>query len=371
MAERGEVSGQMGFRWPVGGILPAPDPRMPESRLFLNQRYTFSNFVVGPSNRLAHAAALACVQGPGAVYNPLFIHGAVGLGKTHLVQAICHAAIKKNSGMKIVYLSCESFVNDFISAMQSGTLENFRAYYRTVDMLIVDDIHFLAHKEGSQEEVFHTFNSLYNTERQIVLSSDSPPKDIPTLEERLVSRFKWGLVARIDAPSFETRVAILKNKALMLGRELPDKVAHYLAENIDSNVRELEGAVIKVTGLASVEKSEITIDTARTAVSDSAPRKEKQYKIEEIRDAVAEYFNVKASDLHARKRNKSIVVPRQICMYLARKLTDYSLEEIGGFMGGRDHSTVLYAEDKIAAKYKNSHEISVTIDEIVQSLKNG
>ena len=204
-----------------------------------------------------------------------------------------------------------------------------------------------------------------------MLSSDSPPKDIPTLEERLVSRFKWGLVARIDAPAFETRVAILKKKASVLGRDLPDKIAHYLAENIDSNVRELEGAVIKLTGLASLEKGEITLDTARAAVSDSAPRKEKQYKIEEIRDAIAEHFNVKTSDMLARKRNKSIVIPRQICMYLARKLTDYSLEEIGGFMGGRDHSTVLYAEEKIAAEYKNSHETSIAIDEIVQTLKNG
>lgn len=364
-------SGQLGFRWPAEAIVPSPETRTSGDGLYLNRRYTFENFVVGPSNRLAHAATLSASQSPGSAYNPLFLHGLSGLGKTHLMQAVCHAALKKGSGIKIIYLSCESFVNNFIAAVQHGSLEDFRARYRNADMLLIDDVHFLAHKEGSQEEFFHTFNTLYNTERQIVLSSDSPPREIPTLEERLVSRFKWGLVARIEPPSFETRVAILKKKADQMDCVLPNDVAHYLAENINTNVRELEGAVTKISGMSSLEKKPVTIETAREAISDSTRADTRKFRIEEIRDAVAAHYRVKPSEMQSRGRSKSIVLPRQLCMYLLRKLTDYSLEEIGGFMGGRDHSTVLYAGEKIAAESKKSDELKHSIDTIIRKLKRG
>ncbi len=368
--ERQGNSGQLGFHWPAGGIVPSPKIHMSADGLPLNKRYVFDNFVVGPSNRLAHAAAQAVSQSPGEMYNPLFLHGAAGLGKTHLMQAVCCTVLQKRPEVKVIYLSCEGFVNDFIAAVQHGDLGDFRGRYRNVDMLLIDDVHFLAHKEGSQEEFFHTFNTLYNTERQIVLSSDCPPRDIPTLEERLVSRFKWGLVARIDPPSFETRVAILKKKARLIGHDLQDKVAHFLAENIDSNVRELEGAVNKLVGIASIEDRPITVESARDALADSTSKRDRRYRIEEIRDVVAKYFGVKPAELQSRKRNKSIVLPRQICMYLARRLTNYSLEEIGAFMGGRDHSTVLYSEDKIASEREKTEELRDSIDEIMRSLRN-
>ncbi len=368
--EQRENSGQMGFRWPVGGIIPSPKTRTSEDGLHLNKRYIFDNFVVGPSNRLAHAAALAVSQSPGAMYNPLFLHGAAGLGKTHLMQAVCRSVLQERPEVKVIYLSCESFVNDFITAVQHGEMGDFRARYRNVDMLLIDDVHFLAHKEGSQEEFFHTFNTLYNTERQIILSSDGPPKDIPTLEERLVSRFKWGLVTRIDPPSFETRVAILKKKAWLAGHDMPDDVAHFLAENIDSNVRELEGAVNKLAGIASFEDRPITIKTARDALADSVSKKDRRYRIEEIRDVVAAHFGTKPAELQSRKRNRSVILPRQICMYLARKLTNYSLEEIGAFMGGRDHSTVFYAEGKIAAECEKAEETRDSVEAIIRSLRN-
>ncbi|MCZ6689433.1 MAG: chromosomal replication initiator protein DnaA [Planctomycetota bacterium] len=332
--------------------LPKVPPRPPEAppkihnQVLLNPLYTFENFVVGPSNRLAHAAAVAVTESPGTGYNPLFLPGAAGLGKTHLLQAAAHAALVARPDANLVYLSCEAFVNQFISAVAKGDLESFRYRFRHVDFLFIDDIHFLARKDRTQEEFFHTFNTLYNAQRQIVLSSDSPPKEIPTLEERLVSRFKWGLVARVEPPSFETRMAIIHSKAKLRGRELPQSVTEYIASRIETNIRELEGAINKIQGYAALVQKPISLGMAKEALRDSfAPAREAT--IADIHNEVTNYFDLKPADVLSRKRSKSIVFPRQIGMYLARELTGLSLNQIGEYFGGRDHSTVLYSTDKI------------------------
>ncbi|GJM21906.1 MAG: chromosomal replication initiator protein DnaA [Planctomycetota bacterium] len=315
----------------------------------LNPRYTFDNFIVGPSNQLAHAASAAVAEALAGSYNPLFVHGSVGLGKTHLLQAICHKAMASKRSLKVLYLSSETFVNQFIASIEKGDLERFRYRYRNVDMLVVDDIQLLAHKERTQEEFFHTFNALHNAERQIVLASDSPPDEIPTLRERLSSRFKWGLVAQVAPPRFETRQAILRRKALDRGAELPPEVLNFLAENIDSNIRELEGAVTKVLGYAQLIGGSIDVGMARDALGTSASSSATRAVtgVERIQEVVCEHFGVKISDLQGRRRTQSIALPRQVAMALARRLTALSLEEIGGRFGGRDHSTVLYAVSRM------------------------
>ncbi len=317
------------------------------SDIGLNPKYTFDNFVVGPCNRFAHAAAVGAAESPGKAYNPFFLHGSVGLGKTHLLQSLCFALLDRDPRTRILYLSCETFVNHFISALENGDLQKFRNKYRNVDVLVVDDIHVLANKDRTQEEFFHTFNTLYQSGRQIVLSSDSPPKDIPSLQERLVSRFKWGLVTEIEPPCYETRMAILKRKSREKGREIPDDVARLLAERIDSNIRELEGAVTKLIGYAGLSGQPVTAELAREALRDIFVTRKGQPSMEDILGLVTERFGVKLSELQSRKRTNAIAYPRQIAMYLARRITRHSLEEIGGFFGGRDHSTVLYAVAKV------------------------
>jgi chromosomal replication initiator protein len=339
----------------------------PVSELSLNRNYTFENFVVGPGNRLSHASALAVVESPARAYNPLFLHGSVGLGKTHLLQAICHEVLRREKSVQILYLSCETFVNQFVGAIERGELESFRFRYRHVDMLLIDDIHFLANKERTQEEFFHTFNTLYNAHKQIVLSSDSPPKEIPTLKERLVSRFKCGFVTQIDPPCLETRVAIIKKKARLTTTEVPDDVALFLAERIDTNIRELEGAVTKLLAHASLTGRTVDLALAREAFRDLlVPHA--IHSIDQIIAVVTAYFNLKKGDLQSKRRVKSIVLPRQLCMFLARKHSPYSLEEIGGFFGGRDHTTVLYAEDKIQRLVESDHEIRATVDQLSKKL---
>ena len=318
----------------------------------LNASYQFENFVVGPCNRFAHAASVGVSENPGQAYNPYFLHGSVGLGKTHLLQSLCHTILERDPSQKILYLSCETFVNHFISALENGDLQKFRTKYRNVDVLVVDDIHILANKDRTQEEFFHTFNTLYNANKQIVLSSDSPPKDIPTLQGRLVSRFKWGLVTEIEPPCFETRVAILKRKSRNRGHELPDDVAAMLSEHIDTNIRELEGAVIKLLGFAQLSARPITIELARECLRDVFVQQRGQPTMEDILRLVTEHFGVKLSDLLSRKRTNAIAYPRQVGMFLARKVTRHSLEEIGGYFGGRDHSTVLYAIQKLEKKQR-------------------
>lgn len=324
----------------VGGLVRGSD-------IGLNPRYTFDNFVVGPCNRFCHAVSLGTAEAPGKTYNPLFLHGNVGLGKTHLLQAICYTMIENWPDVRILFLSCETFVNHFISALENGDLQKFRGKYRNVDVLVVDDIHLLANKERTQEEFFHTFNSLYNAGKQIILSSDSPPKEIPTLQDRLVSRFKWGLVTEIEPPCYETRMAILKRKGRDRGQELPDEVAQIIAERIDTNIRELEGTVNKLYSFSNVTGQAITVEFAREVLTEVFTKRRGQPAMEDIIEVVTSHFGVKLSDLQSKKRTNQIAFPRQIAMYLARKITRHSLEEIGGFFGGRDHSTVLHAVRKV------------------------
>jgi chromosomal replication initiator protein len=339
------------------------------SDVCLNARYNFEAFVVGPCNRLAHAAALGVSERPGTLYNPFFLHGGVGYGKTHLLQSLCHALIERDPTIGILYLSCETFVNHFISALENGDLNKFRNKYRNVDVIVVDDIHILANKERTQEEFFHTFNTLYNAGKQIVLSSDSPPKEIPTLQERLVSRFKWGLVTEIERPSYETRMAILKRKARDRGQEIPDDVARILAERIDSNIRELEGAVTKLTGYAGITGRAIDTDLARECLREVFVTRRGQVTMEDILRLITEHFGVKLSDLQSRKRTNAIAYPRQVGMYLARRVTRMSLEEIGGYFGGRDHSTVLYGVRKLERLSKDDPSVQESLIELEGSLR--
>jgi chromosomal replication initiator protein len=313
----------------------------------LNPLYTFDNFVTGPCNRLAHAASLAVSDMPGQAYNPLFIHASVGLGKSHLLQAISHRVYAARAAAEVRYVSCEEFVNNFITAIERGQIETFRHRFRHLDLLVIDDVHFLVDKDRTQEEFFHTFNTLYQSQKQVVLSSDSPPHDIPSLEERLISRFKWGLVVRIDRPSFETRVAIVQKKARLRGHEVPEEVVQYIASTVQSNNRELEGAVVRVLGYASLSGRELTLDLAKEALRDLVTDPARTITIQEVVDAVLRRYNVRLSDLQSKRRVQSVAMPRQVCMYLARRLTGRSLEEIGAFFGGRDHTTVLHGERKI------------------------
>ncbi len=341
------------------------------SDVLLNERYVFENFIRGPSNHLAHAASVAVANKLAQAYNPLFLHGSVGLGKTHLLQGICASVLAQRPDTRILYLSCETFVNQFISAVEAGDLQDFRYRYRHVDMLLIDDIHFLARKERTQEEFFHTFNTLYNLEKQIVLSCDSPPSEIPTLEERLVSRFKWGLVAEIEQPDHETRIAIVRSKAEKRGMPLPDAVSELIADTIATNVRELEGAVVRVMGYASLTGKDITLELAQEALRHAIRPKERKVTIESILQAVSEHFGVKTSELMGKRRHKSISLPRQVCMYLARRLTDYSLVEVGARIGGRDHTTVIYANEKIARELARQPRLKEDLEMITRKVRKG
>lgn len=329
-----------------------PSPPLPlhiASSSRLNKDYTFENFVVGPANRLAHAAALAVVESPGCTYNPLFLEGGVGLGKTHLLQAICLALRAKSPGLRVLYLPCEAFVNHYIYTIKSGCWEDFRGLYRGLDALIIDDVSFLSHSQRFREEFFHTFNSLYNAQRQIVLSSSCPPEEIPSLEERLVSRFKWGLVAKIDPPDYETRVAIIEQKASSLGLNLLQDVVSLLAETVTANTRELVGTILSLSRFVSLNNCLPTVEVARQVVFAARPRGKQTVPIEDILTAVSGRFGVSQHLLQSKKRTKSVVVARHVAMYLARRLTALSLKEIGGFIGGRDHSTVIHADAHILA----------------------
>jgi len=334
----------------------------------INEHYTFEDFVVGPSNRIAHAACVAITEAPGCTYNPLFLHGSVGLGKSHLLQATCHVLLQRFPDYRIRYLSCEQFVNEFISAIQRNDLLNFRERYREVDALMIDDIQFLSRAERSQEEFFHTFNALYNSQRQIVLTCDVSPSEMSGLEERLLSRFKCGLVSRLDAPSYETRIAILRKKAAIRGIELPTDVIEYVASRISSNIRELEGAITKIVGYASLSKEFVDLSLAQEALHEPNPHT-RTVAIEDILQAISRYFNVRIADLQSKKRHKSIAFPRQICMHLARSLTNHSLGEIGGYFGGRDHTTVLYADTKIRDQAKVDNQLQRTLTNITCELQ--
>ena len=346
--------------------LPSDTTRQGAVRL--HPDYTFENFVVGPCNRLAHASCVAVSQSPGKTYNPLFLYGSVGLGKTHLLHAICNGARKKNPEAVIQFLSCEEFVNKFISAIEKGQLLDFQNQFRTVDILVIDDVQFLHEREQSQEEFFHTFNALYNNRKQLVLSADSAPADIPALEERLVSRFKWGLVARIDAPSYETRIAIVKKKAHLRGIELSEEIAESIATRVKANIRELEGALTIIYATAKASGEEITLELAENALGSHGVSSQKNITITEIIDVVTRYFDVRLADLQSKKRSQSITLPRQICMYLARHLTRHSLKEIGGHLGGRDHTTVLHACTKIETLQRTDQTTRSQLAELTESI---
>lgn len=333
----------------------------------LNPKYTFDSFVVGANNNLAHAASLAVAESPGEIYNPLFIYGGVGLGKTHLMQSIANFILKNNPKAKILYVTSEKFTNELIDAIRNKnniSTTEFREKYRNNDVLLIDDIQFIIGKESTQEEFFHTFNALHEAKKQIIISSDKPPKEIETLEERLRSRFEWGLTVDIQSPDYETRMAILRKKEEMEGYNIDNEVIKYIATNIKSNIRELEGALTKIVALSKLEKNrEINIALAEKALKDIiAPGDKKEVTPEFIIEVVADHFNLTPLDIISQRRNKEIVYPRQIAMYLCRNMTDTGLQNIGKSLGGRDHTTILHGIDKITADLEGNPTLQNTID---------
>lgn len=337
----------------------------------LNNKYTFETFVVGNSNRFAHAASLAVAESPSKAYNPLFIYGGVGLGKTHLMHAIGHLINENNSNLKVVYVTSEKFINELISAIKDDKNIEFRNKYRNVDVLLIDDVQFIAGKERTQEEFFHTFNTLHESNKQIILSSDRPPKEIKTLEERLCSRFEWGLIADIQPPDYETRIAILRKKADVDKLNIPNEVLIYIATKIKSNIRELEGALLRVVAYTNLTNSSVTLDLAKEALKDLISSKSsKSVTIEYIQETIANYFDLNIETLKSQRRTQNIAFPRQIAMYLCRKLTDSSLPKIGENFGGRDHTTVIHAYEKILNKIESDKEFNNTIEELSNKILN-
>jgi chromosomal replication initiator protein len=334
----------------------------------LSARYTFESFVVGNSNQFAQAACQAVADLPSKAYNPLFIYGGVGLGKTHLLHAVGHQIAKAYPHLLVLYLSSERFTNELINAIRYDRTAEFRAKYRNIDLLLIDDIQFLSGKERTQEEFFHTFNDLYEARKQIVMSSDAAPKEIPDLEERLRSRFEWGLIADIQPPDFETRVAILKKKAEIERVRLPDDVAYLIASRIKANIREIEGSLTRMIAFCALSGRDMTVDLAQEVLSDLWGEDERIITIDHIQRKVAEFFGIKLSDLRAQNRTKAIAFPRQIAMYLARQLTHASLSEVGRAFGGKDHTTVLHGVEKIQQMLQEDPKFKKTIDSITQNI---
>ncbi len=326
--------------------MPTPAKTAGDSEFILNTKFSFESFVVGNSNRFAHAACLAVAESPARSYNPLFIYGGVGLGKTHLLQAIGNFVVEQNPNIKVLYISSEKFMNDFIQSIQSGRQQDFRNKYRTVDVLLIDDIQFWEGKEATQEEFFHTFNVLYEAQKQIVATSDSHPKEIK-LEERLKNRFEMGLITDIQEPDIETRIAILRKKAESEGILVPNEVTAFIANHAKANIRELEGSMLRVIAFASLTQQEITLELVKEVLKDTLPNEEKRVSVDAIQRVVAERYNCKFSDMKSKKRTKQIAFPRQIAMYLSRELTSHSLSEIGATFGGKDHTTIIHAYEKI------------------------
>ncbi len=343
-----------------------PEETVSSERANLNPKYTFDTFVVGNNNKFAHAAALAVAESPGKMYNPLFIHGGAGLGKTHLMHSIAHFILDETPEKRVLYVTSETFTNELIDSIRNGNntaMTKFREKYRNVDVLLIDDIQFIIGKEATQEEFFHTFNDLHGNKKQIIISSDKPPKDIETLEARLRSRFEWGLIADISSPDFETRMAILHKKEENDGYDIDNEVIKYIAMNIKSNIRELEGALNKLVALSKLENREITLRLAEEALKDIvSPDTKKEITPALILSVVCEHFNVTEDDLKSNKRNTEIVYPRQIAMYLCSNLTDVGLKKIGDLLGNRDHSTVLHGSKKIAAEIKKSETTRNTVE---------
>src|SRR5690242_4716928 len=349
---------------------PAPvrePPAVPLSN-GLSPRYTFASFVVGNSNQFAQAACQAVAELPSKAYNPLFIYGGVGLGKTHLLHAVGHEISRLYPSLRLLYLSSERFTNELINAIRYDRTAEFRARYRTIDLLLIDDIQFISGKERTQEEFFHTFNDLYESRKQIIVSSDCSPKDIPEIEERLRSRFEWGLIADIQPPDFETRVAILKKKAAVERVRVADDVAYLIASRIKSNIRELEGSLTRMIAFCALTGREMSVDLAQEVLSDLWGDEEKVITIEQIQRKVSDFFGMKLSDLKAKNRTKAVAFPRQIAMYLARQLTHASLAEVGRAFGGKDHTTVLHAADKIQVLLQEDPKLRRTVDGLIQGI---
>lgn len=331
----------------------------------LNPRYVFDSFVVGNSNRMAHAAALAVAEAPARAYNPLFLYGGVGLGKTHLMHSIAHYILDQNPSAKVIYASSEKFTNELINSIRDDKNESFRNKYRNIDVLLIDDIQFITGKERTQEEFFHTFNALYEANKQIIICSDRPPKEIETLEERLRSRFEWGLIADIQSPDLETRIAILRKKAEIENLSVPEDVLLFIAKTVISNIRELEGALNRILAFSSLTNKPITVELANEALKDLISKdKPKVITAEYILDVVANYFHLKPEELKSSKRTRNIAYPRQIAMYLCRKLTDLSLPKIGEKFGGRDHTTIIHGFDKISRELQTDIELTQMINEL-------
>ncbi|OGW16500.1 MAG: chromosomal replication initiation protein DnaA [Nitrospinae bacterium RIFCSPLOWO2_12_FULL_45_22] len=355
---------------------PSPDPYpSPEKHSthnsFLDPKNTFQSFVVGSCNQFAHAASLAVAQSPANAYNPLFIYGGVGLGKTHLLHAIVNyiTITEKKKNLRLSYLPSEKFVNELISSLQHDQMTNFRNKYRNIDVLLIDDIQFIGGKERTQEEFFHTFNTLYESNKQIVFSCDRTPKEIPTLEERLQSRFEWGLIADIQPPDLETKVAILNKKAEEKKIYLPEEIALYIATNIKSNVRELEGALVRLSAYASLTNTKLSMELAQEVLKEIFYIKDRATNIENIQKLVSRYFGITVAELRSSKRNKTISLPRQIAMYLCREMTKLSLPEIGRQFGGKDHTTVLHSVNKIKSLMNKDREINTAIKTITKTVK--
>ena len=334
----------------------------------LNSRFLFENFVIGPSNRFAFAAAQAVAEAPAKTYNPFFIYGSVGLGKTHLLQAITHEISQKHPHLKISYLSSEQFTNELIQSIRHRSADSFRQKYRNIDVLLIDDIHFIAGKESTQEEFFHTFNVLHDHRKQIIICSDRPPKEIANLEERLVSRFNWGLIADVQPPDYETRVAILQKKLELESVKVPDDVITFIASEIKTNIRELEGALLRVVAYSVLEEKSINLSLAKSVLKDMVKESVKTISVEMVQKEVAEFFNLSLSELKSKGRHKNIIVPRQVAMYLARQLTKHSLPEIGAAFGGKDHTTIMHAVKKVEEVLLKDPQIRKIVETLKQSL---
>lgn len=335
----------------------------------LNPKYVFETFVVGNSNRFAHAASVAVAEAPAKAYNPLFIYGGVGLGKTHLMHAIGHYILQHNPAMKVFYATSESFTNELINSIRDDRNIEFRNKYRNVDVLLVDDIQFIANKERTQEEFFHTFNALHQYNKQIIISSDRPPKEIPTLEERLRSRFEWGLIGDIQPPDYETRIAILRKKAEMEKIKVPDDVLLYIAKRIQSNIRELEGALNRIVVQCSLNNNEINLETAGQTINDIFSTRSRQVTVSFIKEYISGQYNIKLEEMDSSKRTRSIAFPRQIAMYITRELTDLSLPKIGIEFGNRDHTTVMHAHEKIVAEMKSDESLKHRVEKMMEEIR--
>ena len=346
------------------------DPLTKNNESILNLKYTFDNFVVGTHNRFSQAACFSIAQSPAKSYNPLFLYGDVGLGKTHLIQAIGNYIIQHNKRIKVLYISSEKFTNELINSIRDDSTVSFRDKYRSVDVLLIDDIQFLAGKERTQEEFFHTFNTLYEANKQIVIASDRPPKAIPTLEDRLVSRFECGLMTDIQSPDYETRVAILKKKIENENLDISDEIIEYIANKIPDNIRKLEGALTKLIAYNNLTKKELSILVAQETLKDIIPLENKEISINQIQKVIAEYFNIKLNILLSKKRVKNIVTARHIAIYLSRELTDYSLPVIGEAFGGKDHTTILHSYNKIKEEREKDKILKSRLDDLARRIKN-